>query len=403
MSTPTPVEALRRHRDRRARGVPTVTAMAGPVGLCARAWRAWAGGRPCAVAAATDPADVLGGWVAAALGATDLASAAERWVAAVGGPAPDGLARLTAYDVDRLWRALCADPAAPASVAARLVFAARAAGAAVEPGALVRALLGPAGGPGRVVRGIADLLPEAGWPALLLTPPPGSLPAALRAAEVVAAEEPRVPVGVAVGRDEYEAFAARFAGTRAAALAREGFVEVRGVDGNELDARLRAAGVDPPPASAVARLAADGVADDVAAAFVDAARAVRSPSASDLESDFRSVHERFLFEQLESLPATAGLFRPNRELPFRHGPRAAEADLLAAGLKLAVEVDGGFYHLNPDQYRRDRRKDVLYQRHGYLVLRFLAEDVVSELPTILDAILEAVAARRGSAPPTGAT
>jgi very-short-patch-repair endonuclease len=67
-------------------------------------------------------------------------------------------------------------------------------------------------------------------------------------------------------------------------------------------------------------------------------------------------------------------------------------------LKLVVEVDGGHYHLNPHQYRRDRRKDVLYQRHGYLVLRFLAEDVVEDLETILTTILDVVSLRRGNPP-----
>ena len=62
-------------------------------------------------------------------------------------------------------------------------------------------------------------------------------------------------------------------------------------------------------------------------------------------------------------------------------------------------MDGGYYHLNPEQYRRDRRKDWLYQRHGYLVLRFLAEDVVDDLEAILNTILDAVALRRDSAPP----
>ncbi|HJZ56059.1 MAG TPA: DUF559 domain-containing protein, partial [Gemmataceae bacterium] len=61
--------------------------------------------------------------------------------------------------------------------------------------------------------------------------------------------------------------------------------------------------------------------------------------------------------------------------------------------KVVVEVDGGHYHLNPDQYRRDRHKDWLYQRHGYLVLRFLAEDVVDDLESILNTIVEAVALR----------
>ena len=118
-------------------------------------------------------------------------------------------------------------------------------------------------------------------------------------------------------------------------------------------------------------------------------------------SDFRSVHERFLFELLESLPETAGLFRPNAELPFRHGPRAGEADLLAERPRVAVEVDGAVYHLHPEQYRRDRRKDWLYQRHGYVVLRFLAEDVVENLPAVLETIADAVTQRlprRGANP-----
>ncbi len=52
------------------------------------------------------------------------------------------------------------------------------------------------------------------------------------------------------------------------------------------------------------------------------------------------------------------------------------------------------YHLNQQQYRRDRRKDVLYQQHDYFVLRFLAEDVVDDLEAILATILNAVALRR---------
>ena len=61
-----------------------------------------------------------------------------------------------------------------------------------------------------------------------------------------------------------------------------------------------------------------------------------------------------------------------------------------------MEVDGQHYHLNENQYRRDRRKDWQYQRHGYLVLRFLAEDVVEDLETILNTILDAVAWRRSA-------
>ena len=53
---------------------------------------------------------------------------------------------------------------------------------------------------------------------------------------------------------------------------------------------------------------------------------------------------------------------------------------------------------DPVAYRRDRRKDQLLQENGYLVLRFLAEDVGKELNLVLDAILRAVGHRRASAP-----
>jgi len=49
-----------------------------------------------------------------------------------------------------------------------------------------------------------------------------------------------------------------------------------------------------------------------------------------------------------------------------------------------------------EAYRRDRRKDRLLQEHGYLVLRYLAEDVVRDLDTILDSILRSLARRRAN-------
>lgn len=47
-----------------------------------------------------------------------------------------------------------------------------------------------------------------------------------------------------------------------------------------------------------------------------------------------------------------------------------------------------------DVYRRDRRKDQLLQENGYIVLRFLAEDVAKDLDAVLDAILRVFANRR---------
>lgn len=46
------------------------------------------------------------------------------------------------------------------------------------------------------------------------------------------------------------------------------------------------------------------------------------------------------------------------------------------------------------EYRRDRRKDALLQRHGMWVLRVLAEDVALRIDEVLDHVLSAVRPRQ---------
>ena len=70
------------------------------------------------------------------------------------------------------------------------------------------------------------------------------------------------------------------------------------------------------------------------------------------------------------------------------------------GPEEVVELDGGQHLADPIAYRRDRRKDQLLQENGYLVLRFLAEDVGRELDMVLDAILRALSHRRVAVPST---
>ena len=104
----------------------------------------------------------------------------------------------------------------------------------------------------------------------------------------------------------------------------------------------------------------------------------------------RSATEAFLYRRLETLTETAGKFHLNAELPIAFdGWGRMEVDLLCAPLKVAIELDGSQHLGDPDAYRRDRRKDALLQEHGYLVLRFLAEDVGKYLDQVLDAILRA--------------
>lgn len=113
----------------------------------------------------------------------------------------------------------------------------------------------------------------------------------------------------------------------------------------------------------------------------------------------RSATEAFLYRRLETLPETKGRFRLNAELaiPF-DGRSRMEVDLLSRDPRVAVELDGPQHMSDPVAYRRDRRKDRLLQENGYLVLRFLAEHVATDLDAVLDALLRVVARGREGPP-----
>jgi len=145
-------------------------------------------------------------------------------------------------------------------------------------------------------------------------------------------------------------------------------------------------------ASSVRRLIIDGVDVPLADLFVHAAAKI--VSTPDGYARARSATEAFLYRRLQTLPLTAGRFRLNARLPIRfndHGEM--EVDLLDTEARLAIELDGPQHLADFDAYRRDRRKDLLLQENGYLVLRFLAEDVGTRLSSILDTVTHALAGR----------
>lgn len=139
----------------------------------------------------------------------------------------------------------------------------------------------------------------------------------------------------------------------------------------------------------VRRLVRDGVDTSLASLFVHAAQTVLPDS--DGIARARSASEAFLYRRLESLPETKGRFRLNVLLPIAFDAVGRlEVDLLCADSRVAVELDGAQHLGDPVAYRRDRRKDQLLQQNGYLVLRFLAEDVGKELDLVLDGILRSL-------------
>jgi len=107
----------------------------------------------------------------------------------------------------------------------------------------------------------------------------------------------------------------------------------------------------------------------------------------------RSLAELALFEALEATPSTRGRFRLNEPLPQRFGTVAVEVDLLARAEAIAIEVDGYHHFRDVEAYRRDRRKDALLQARGLCVLRFLADDVLTDSRTAVRAVLEVLARR----------
>jgi superfamily II DNA or RNA helicase/very-short-patch-repair endonuclease len=148
--------------------------------------------------------------------------------------------------------------------------------------------------------------------------------------------------------------------------------------------------------ASVRRLVRDGVDAPLADLFVHAAR----PLSPDTEgvARARSASEAFLYRRLQTLRTTADRFRLNVDLPIAFDTKGRmEVDLLCKELRLAIELDGGQHLADAEAYRRDRRKDATLQQHGYLVLRFLAEDLGRRLDDVLDTIERAVAHQSKSA------
>jgi very-short-patch-repair endonuclease len=146
-------------------------------------------------------------------------------------------------------------------------------------------------------------------------------------------------------------------------------------------------------AASVRRLVRDGVEPSLATLFVDVARPL-PPDAEGVDRA-RSATEGFLYRRLQTLAVTTGRFRLNAGLsiPF-DGSSGMEVDLLCNHPRLAIELDGPQHLGDPVAYRRDRRKDRLLQENGYIVLRFLADDVAKDLDTVLDTILRVLATGR---------
>ncbi|QRO03053.1 DUF559 domain-containing protein [Archangium violaceum] len=393
---------MERHQRRREQGIPTLTVLAGPPGLASSLWRRWLDSlhRPVCTVLATSEVEVTRAWLETLARLGSLESAAADFLGGAAGLAPGELpSRLkakTSHERDVLLQELL--PSAPDGDSTRVCRCLLQPQVVHNPGVPLDAVLEACGRDAiRALAALHAILPPATAPALLLT---GSgaegLARAARIASKLCASIPSLVIALTADRPTLDAYLHGEA-SKALTMVREGLLELDAPSAETLGRKLEALGVKPSKelSAPLARLARDGVSDEVLTLFGEVVREHQRPSRGDGPEDrARSAEERFLYACLGEHPTTHGLFELNASPGFLLRGRQVEVDLLARRLSLAVEIDGYHHFKDPEDYRRDRRKDLALQRHGYLVLRFLAQDVVARLEEILDTISEVISQRR---------
>ncbi|MEM9490381.1 MAG: DUF559 domain-containing protein [Myxococcota bacterium] len=274
---------------------------------------------------------------------------------------------------------------------------------------LAAALHDPIHGWQPALRGLVRCVPGDALPGVLLAP--GStgypahdwLPAAVRAALALAELSPRLTLAITCAAQALDEFLQSGGESRGKAMMREGLISLESAAAGDPPGRDAGDDTSDSPAVQVSldRLRQLDAGDELREAFHTAARTREqarraSPTDRDSQDRARSAAERLLYQALEATAETAGLFQLNERIDIVFGRAPMEIDLLAKTLDLAVEIDGYYHFQNHDAYRRDRRKDLLLQTNRYLVMRFLADDVVPELAEILDRITEIIRWRRQS-------
>ncbi len=391
---------LARHALRRADGLPTVSVLLGPVGAALRAWRVWisSGNRPVIAGSAAEVLKVANLYTQSADRERDLFGDSCAFLAAhIGRPVAElqaTVSAMTRQDLDVFFSAN--EGQLPATEATRL--ARRVLEAVIESvPPKTENWLASANEPLAVLSGLASLIPTEALPALVLHPPSSTrmqdwFETAGAAAVAVATRVPTLPLAIAIPPDVWANYLTTAPESRVKATLREGTVEIPVLNQSGVERVLAQAGIQPTAISpTLMPVIASGVPEAFATALATSSAAPVQAATEQDDDEARSAAERFLFQFLELLPDTAGRFELNTSPGFRFRSRAAEIDLLSPELRIAIEIDGYYHFRDADGYRRDREKDWELQRHGFLVLRFLADDIIPRLEEVRDRILAAVA------------
>ncbi|HEX8204237.1 MAG TPA: hypothetical protein VF590_27410 [Isosphaeraceae bacterium] len=246
--------AFDRHEGRRERGLPTVSVLAGPVGLALRQARVWAEsqGRSVVRVAVPDLDAALDAWAAQVAAEQALPGADVAWLARrLGQPEADfgsRLRRMTPFERETFLDDALTDAAGTAvDLVGRRLLARLAADTplAPEPPAnLAETLVASDLSRHLLATALLELVPVRAAPILLIPaarPDVPGAPTLERWAELAASlvqAEPGLAVVLIADAGSLDAYLGRAAGSRASALVRETIVPVPALDGEALRRRL---------------------------------------------------------------------------------------------------------------------------------------------------------------------
>ncbi|NVJ22131.1 DUF559 domain-containing protein [Myxococcus sp. AM011] len=398
------LDSLDRHARRRAEGIPTLSVLVGPQERALLLWDEWLhrSGLKAASSGSEDLRTTVSAWACAIASERNLSRDAESYVVLsqrAFSPRELHFEGKTPHERHVLFERLEPPHSEPATWA--LCRQLLVAPSTVTLGALpteVREAI--TRDPLRLLHALLCLIPEGRAPALQLRVSPSD-PRSLRTATALCTAAPTLHIACMLPPESLGEPRSRKE-SHALAMLREGLLELpdpSSVSAPHVTALAPSAPLTrlPEKASSASPPAQDAKAEPLLERFRESAQAVHAARQKD-EARARSKAERFLYNKiLQVHPATRGLFALNATVDLGDGSRPLEVDFLCRELRLAVEIDGYHHFLDPERFRRDRRKDLALQRAGYWVARFLEEDVVPRYEDILKTIETLMDARRREA------
>ena len=244
-----------------------------------------------------------------------------------------------------------------------------------------------------------SLLPPSSVPGLLVSLcNSDDQAAALAWLTQLAEAAPALPLGLTLTTAQTQGLLSQIPESRSKAMARSGLIDVAAPDSSSLKRWLCDRGITDetqlrPMLDLVETYGATSAVLETGLTLIGSATQLQKNAPPSV---FRSYPEWLLFQYLEARSATMGRFQANARLEIQFGNSPLEADFLDAAAKIVIELDGYHHFSNAENYRRDRRKDVTLQHHGFLVLRFLSEDIISHLEDILATIERSIVVRLSS-------